>query len=150
MNTWKWGGDEEKAIVKLLTNQKNGVLATCLENHPFCYRMAFVTERDYKSLFLATDTGSGKYKQIMANPKVCFFLDNTRDENNDTFSAETLSVFGDIESGHPQGSREMFIKAHPELSNFLERKKTTLLCLSPRAFKLVINFEQTYEVGPSM
>lgn len=152
MNTCKWSGDEEKTIVELLTNQRNGVLATCLENHPFCYRMAFVTEKDYKSLLLVTDTGSGKYKQIMANPTVCFFLDNTRDEDSDTFSAKTLCVFGEIKSepDQRQESREMFINAHPELSNFLKRKSTVMLSLRPLTFKLVINFEQTFEVGPPM
>jgi len=66
--------------MKALAKQKDiCVLATVSDGNPHCSLMAYATDDDCREIYMITQKGTKKYKNLIKNPSVSLLID-TREE----------------------------------------------------------------------
>ena len=130
--------------MKALAKQKDlCVLATVSEGNPHCSLMAYATDDDCREIYMITQKGTKKYKNLIKNPSVSLLID-TREEQVDShpLQAKALTIAGlfqEIDDGYKKRlARARLLERHPYLAEFIDQTDTEFICIKATSF-LVLN-----------
>jgi len=130
--------------MKALAKQKDiCVLATVSDGNPHCSLMAYATDDDCREIYMITQKGTKKYKNLIKNPSVSLLID-TREEQVDSYplQAKALTIAGlfqEIDDEYKKRlARARLLERHPYLAEFIDQTDTELICIKAISF-LVLN-----------
>jgi len=130
--------------MKALAKQKDiCVLATVSDGNPHCSLMAYATDDDCREIYMVTQKGTKKYKNLIKNPSVSLLID-TREEQVDShpLQAKALTIAGlfqEIDDEYKKRfARERLLERHPYLAEFIDQTDAELICIKATSF-LVLN-----------
>ena len=130
--------------MKALAKQKDiCVLATVSDGNPHCSLMAYATDDDCREIYMITQKGTKKYKNLIKNPSVSLLID-TREEQVDSYplQAKALTIAGlfqEIDDEYKKRlARARLLERHPYLAGFIDQTDTELICIKAISF-LVLN-----------
>ena len=130
--------------MKALAKQKDiCVLATVSDGNPHCSLMAYATDDDCREIYMITQKGTKKYKNLIKNPSVSLLID-TREEQVDShpLQAKALTIAGlfqEIDDEYKKRlARARLLERHPYLAGFIDQTDTELICIKATSF-LVLN-----------
>ena len=130
--------------MKALAKQKDiCVLATVSDGNPHCSLMAYATDDDCREIYMITQKGTKKYKNLIKNPSVSLLID-TREEQaaSHPLQAKALTIAGlfqEIDDEYKKRlARARLLERHPYLAGFIDQTDTELICIKATSF-LVLN-----------
>ena len=126
--------------MKALAREKNScVLATIVDNKPYCSLMAYVTNPACTEIYMVTHSNTQKFKNLAANPAVSLMID-TRDTSPRT-AAQALTVAGTFQkitdSAKEKEVRRQLLTAHPYLREFMDRPEAEVFQINIESFLLL-------------
>ncbi|MFW6237370.1 MAG: pyridoxamine 5'-phosphate oxidase family protein [Desulfosudaceae bacterium] len=101
-------------IQKLIAHRRHCVLATAVDNRPYCSLMAYTASDDGTCIFLVTHRHTRKFKNLLANPSVSLLIDS-----RETDAPQALTIVGTAEEMPPgkekNAVQERLLTVHPDL-----------------------------------
>ncbi|MBS3758979.1 MAG: pyridoxamine 5'-phosphate oxidase family protein [Desulfobacterales bacterium] len=106
-------------IKELIRKRRHCVLATALNNEPYCSLMAYTTNADCTHIFMVTYRSTRKFKNLTDNPRVSLLIDS-----RNSAEARALTVQGEVKEiradAEKKKIREFLLNIHPHMQNFLD------------------------------
>ena len=137
-------------LATVVSRQRNLVLATCRENRPYCSLMAHCVTPDLRTLVLASPEKSRKVDNILTNPAVSLLVTNQA-EVTATASPVAVTITGVADivlPGEIPDLAAMFLKKHPELTEFWSAPGTVAIRVAVSAYMQVRGFQEITEFIP--
>jgi len=129
-----------EAIKTLIRSQKSCVLATAVDNRPYCSLMGYVAEEDCRHIYLLTRRDSRKYRNLVQNPS-CSLLIDSRSRQEDRALAQALTIEGACtmvdDKSRAAAITARFNRTHPHLKGFCEDPDAVLLDVAVDCFLLL-------------
>lgn len=129
--------------MKVLAKQKDMcVLATVSGGNPHCSLMAYATDDDCREIYMVTQKGTKKYKNLIENPSVSLLID-TREEQaaSRPLQAKALTIAGLFQEIDDEGKKRLararLLERHPHLAGFLDQADAELFCIKVTSFLLL-------------
>ena len=154
MSVWFCGSFSREAFMlekmKALVRKKDTcVLATVGQGCPHCSLMAYVTDGECSEIYMATQKGSRKYRNLMENPLVSLLIDTREDQHGQKGAeAMALTVAGTLQqTDNPNKNhamREKLLARHPRLNDFLNQPDVTIICIKISSFLLLKGLKDSY------
>jgi nitroimidazol reductase NimA-like FMN-containing flavoprotein (pyridoxamine 5'-phosphate oxidase superfamily) len=136
--------------MKALAKQKDMcVLATVSGGNPHCSLMAYATDDDCREIYMATQKGTKKYKNLIENPSVSLLID-TREEQGGSrpLRAKALTIAGLFQEINDEGKKRLararLLERHPHLAGFIDQTDTELLCIRATSFLLLNGLKEAH------
>ena len=143
--------DDKKAIRKTITNilqsQRLAVLATVRNNQPYTSLMAYTHTSDLETVVVATSSATRKYSNLTMEPRVSLLIDTSGNCESDFHLAESLTLIGKAEklSSEEESYRQLYLKRHPYLVDFVAAPTTVLFKVKVAHYLLVSRFQNVME-----
>lgn len=144
--------DVRKKSVKLLTEQKFGILATLGKDYPYQSIVAFLGLRNMKHILFATKRATSKYRNLKNKAQVSIFIDNRSNQEADLLEAIGMTALGDsreLNGAERKKFMGLFIQKHPSLEEFLASHDCALFMIKVSVYYVVVNFQEVNKVKPS-
>jgi general stress protein 26 len=134
---------ELEKLESLLQSQRFAVLASQGEIEPYQNLIAFINTKDLKQIIFATSKNTKKYDNIIKNSKISILIDNRGNKPDDIKKAVVVTVVGIAnELKHNLDLyKNLFLKKHPYLADFINLPDTVLINLKVEKYLLVDHFE---------
>jgi len=136
--------------MKALAKQKDiCVLATVSGENPHCSLMAYATDDDCREIYMVTQKGTKKCKNLIKNPSVSLLID-TREERTSSRlpQAKALTIAGlfqkTIDQGKKRLARARLLERHPHLAGFIDQTDTELVCIKVTSFLLLNGLKEAH------
>ncbi len=132
-----------KTLKNLLQNQRFGVIATQGDNEPYTSLVAFIGSEDLKQLIFATSKNTKKYNNIIKKSRMTMLIDNRGNKPIDIKNAVAVTALGsanEIKSSKKY-YKQLYLKKHPYLSDFINSKDTAFIRLKVEKYLLVNRFQ---------
>jgi nitroimidazol reductase NimA-like FMN-containing flavoprotein (pyridoxamine 5'-phosphate oxidase superfamily) len=138
------------SLVKdLCASQRSAALATQEGGQPYLSLMAFAATPDLATIIAATDRGTRKYANLMAEPRVALLIDNRSNTPEDTREAVAVTVLGRAGEA-PPNEREKFLRLfldrHPHLDEFATSPTCALITVRVATYIVVQHFGEVQEL----
>jgi nitroimidazol reductase NimA-like FMN-containing flavoprotein (pyridoxamine 5'-phosphate oxidase superfamily) len=138
-----------KKMKKLVKDKDVCVLATVTGNLPHCSLMSYVPARDCREIYMMTQKGTKKYRNLAANRKVSLLIDSREEDcgaDRDKIKALTVSgVFSPIsDKARKKLVRQTLLKKHPQLKPFAEDPDTEVFAVKVKSFQLLDGVKDSY------
>jgi nitroimidazol reductase NimA-like FMN-containing flavoprotein (pyridoxamine 5'-phosphate oxidase superfamily) len=136
-------------IERLIKKKDICVLATASEGAPYCSLMNYVPSNDCTEIYMVTQRGTKKYKNLNENNSVSLLVD-TREEHPGPLRPEgkaitITGVFQKIEEENKKTMiRSKFLEKHPYLNIFIEDKDSDIFCVKVSSFLLLDGFTNAH------
>lgn len=141
--------NNKKTNVKnLLDQQQLAVLATFSDSYPYTNLIAFSSCNEYKELVFATLRATSKYKNIQKNKKVSVLVDNRDRKPLDFMKFKTITALGTVEEVEKNDYKDILLRKHPYLSDFINNDECALLKVNINQYILVEQFEEITIFSP--
>lgn len=131
---------------KIVMDEKYCVLATAMNNKPYCSLMAYAVEDDCSKIFMVTKKDSEKYKNLKSNKLVSILID-TRTNTIDK-SAKALTITGCFSKIDDEEKlfavKNKLRNRHPELESFLSSSSSIFFAIEIQSFLLLDGFTDSY------
>ena len=130
--------------MKTLARQRNlCVLATVSGGDPHCSLMAYATDKDCQEIYMVTQKGTKKYKNLISNPSVSILIDTRAEQDiSQPLQAKALTIAGMFQEIDDERKRKLvrtrLVERHPYLAGFIDQTDTELICIKATSF-LVLN-----------
>lgn len=130
----------------MVMNEKYCVLATAMNNKPYCSLMAYAVDEDCSRLYMVTKKDSEKYKNLKSNKLVSILIDTRVHSTGKTSKALTISgCFSKIDDEETLNTAgEKLRERHPELEIFLDNKSSLIFAVDIKSFLLLDGFTESY------
>lgn len=138
-----------QTVSHLLNAQVQGVLATQHDRQPYTSLMAFAVTPDLRWVVFATYRATKKYANLLANPHASLLIDNRTNKSTDYHSTVAISVQGVVSEADDAKHNELlqlYIRKHPQLSDFVNERDCVLLQLKVESFNVVSQFQNVAEL----
>jgi nitroimidazol reductase NimA-like FMN-containing flavoprotein (pyridoxamine 5'-phosphate oxidase superfamily) len=133
-------------INQIIMEEKFCVLATAMENNPYCSLMAYAADDACKRLYMVTMTDSEKYRNLMSNDSVSILID-TREKINDQ-PVKALTITGRFSKISDEKTfdavKEILQKQHPELNTFFNNELACLFYVEIKSVLLLDGFSRSH------
>jgi nitroimidazol reductase NimA-like FMN-containing flavoprotein (pyridoxamine 5'-phosphate oxidase superfamily) len=137
-------------IQDLCASQRSAVLATQEGGQPYLSLMAFAVTPDLTTFIIATDRGTRKYANLMAEPRVALLIDNRNNIPEDTEKAVAVTVLGEAREAPPAehgGFLRLFLERHPHLEEFATSPTCALIVVQVSTYLVVQRFGEVRELS---
>lgn len=128
-------------IKRLLREGSMCVLATCSENKPLCSLMAYVTDDEARTLFMATLKTSRKYRNILQCPDVSVLVDTRVADHTQPNAAKALTVSGTASVLQDVVPRSLVLsrieQTHPHLKELLAHPGAEVIAVKASSYLLL-------------
>jgi len=137
-----------ESMKKFVKENNMCVLATCLDNQPHCSLMAYVADDEGVTLFMISQAGSKKFKNLLQNPKVSLLIDNRREPSLEINQIQALTVSGlarpvtDLQEA--ESLRRRIVARHPQLKNLAAQAETRVVAVKALSFLFLKGPEEAY------
>ena len=132
------------SLVKdLCASQRSAALATQEGGQPYLSLMAFAVTPDLTTIIMATDRGTRKYANLVAEPRVALLIDNRNNIPEDTEKAVAVTVLGEArEAPSVEHGRflRLFLDRHPHLEDFATSPTSALIAVRVSTYIVVQRF----------
>ena len=138
-----------KKMKKLVRDKDVCVLATVTGNEPHCSLMSYVPDRECREIYMMTQKGTKKYRNLAANKTVSLLID-TREEDcgADRARIRALTVSGVFSSIGDKAKkklvRQKLLKKHPQLKPFAEDPDAEVFAVKVKSFQLLDGVKDSY------
>lgn len=134
---------EIEKIETLLESQRFAVIATQGEIEPYTNLVAFICSKDLKQIIFATSKNTKKYNNIIKNSKMSMLIDNRGNKPDDIKNAVVVTAVGiaDELKHDINFYKNLYLKKHPYLEDFIKSPDTVLINLMVERFLLVDHFQ---------
>jgi nitroimidazol reductase NimA-like FMN-containing flavoprotein (pyridoxamine 5'-phosphate oxidase superfamily) len=138
-----------KKMKKLVKDKDVCVLATVMDNVPHCSLMSYVPDRDCLEIYMMTQKGTKKFRNLAANRAVSLLID-TREEDCGAHRAKirALTVSGVFKTISDKAKkklvRQKLLKKHPQLKPFAEDPDTEVFAVKMKSFQLLDGVNNSY------
>jgi nitroimidazol reductase NimA-like FMN-containing flavoprotein (pyridoxamine 5'-phosphate oxidase superfamily) len=138
-----------KKMKKLVKDKDVCVLATVMDNVPHCSLMSYVPDRDCLEIYMMTQKGTKKFRNLAANRAVSLLID-TREEDcgADRAKIRALTVSGVFKTISDKAKkklvRQKLLKKHPQLKPFAEDPDTEVFAVKMKSFQLLDGVNNSY------
>jgi nitroimidazol reductase NimA-like FMN-containing flavoprotein (pyridoxamine 5'-phosphate oxidase superfamily) len=139
-----------QTVGDLLASQRSAVLATQNHGQPYCSLMAFAATADLRHFILVTRRATGKYANLIAEPRVGLLVDNRANQAADTQEALAVTVMGaaaEVEPGARDRWAEVFLAKHPHLEDFVRSPDAAVVKIRVEKYYLVRRFQEVVEIA---
>jgi len=136
-------------IERLIKEKDICVLATVSEGAPYCSLMNYVPSDDCTEIYMVTQKGTKKYKNLTADHSVSLLVD-TREEHPGPRRPEgkAITIAGVFQKIEDENKKEMlesqFLEKHPYLNAFIEDKDSEIFCVKVSSFLLLDGFTNAH------
>lgn len=133
--------------MKSLAREKDiCVLATDADGKPYCSLMAYVTDEACREIYMVTHKQTRKYQNLVKNPVASLLIDSR--ENAPRRRVAALTIEGSFhhieEKAKLTRVKEMLLKAHPHLADFLSHEDAVILCIKIGSFLLLNGIDEAH------
>ena len=131
--------------MKALAREKNScVLATIVNNKPYCSLMAYVTNRACTEIYMVTHRQSQKFQNLMTNPAVSLMIDTRDTSPRSAVRAMTVEgVFRNIKDpAKGEKIRRELLSVHPHLKDFMGHPEAEVLRIQIKSFLMLDGLTQ--------
>jgi nitroimidazol reductase NimA-like FMN-containing flavoprotein (pyridoxamine 5'-phosphate oxidase superfamily) len=138
-----------KKMKKLVKDKDVCVLATVMDNVPHCSLMSYVPDRDCLEIYMMTQKGTKKFRNLAANRAVSLLID-TREEDcgADRAKIRALTVSGVFKTISDKAKkklvRQKLLKKHPQLKPFAEDPDAEVFAVKMKSFQLLDGVNNSY------
>ncbi len=138
-----------KKMKKIVKDKDVCVLATVMDNVPHCSLMSYVPDRDCREIYMMTQKGTKKFRNLAANRAVSLLID-TREENcgADRARIRALTVSGAFSAIGNKAKkklvRQKLLKKHPQLKPFAEDPDAEVFAVKVKSFQLLDGVKDSY------
>ncbi len=135
-----------------MTAQRFAALATQGGDVPYTSLVAFAVTPDLRRVVFPTRTGTRKFANLEANPRVALLVDNRSNSPDDYRNAAALTVIGSVRSEcglEADEGRQLLLARHPILSAFLAAPDGRIATVTVAEYLLVTNFEAVTKLDPA-
>jgi nitroimidazol reductase NimA-like FMN-containing flavoprotein (pyridoxamine 5'-phosphate oxidase superfamily) len=138
-----------KKMKKLVKDKDVCVLATVMDNVPHCSLMSYVPDRDCREIYMMTQKGTKKFRNLAANRAVSLLID-TREEDcgADRAKIRALTVSGVFKTISDKAKkklvRQKLLKKHPQLKPFAEDPDAEVFEVMVKTFQLLDGVKDSY------
>jgi len=138
-----------KKIKKLVKDKDVCVLATVMDNVPHCSLMSYVPDRDCREIYMITQKGTKKFRNLAVNRTVSLLID-TREEDcgADRARIRALTVSGVFSTIGDKAKkklvRQKLLKKHPQLKPFAEDPDAEVFTVKVKSFQLLDGVTDSY------
>jgi nitroimidazol reductase NimA-like FMN-containing flavoprotein (pyridoxamine 5'-phosphate oxidase superfamily) len=138
-----------KKMKKLVKDKDVCVLATVMDNVPHCSLMSYVPDRDCLEIYMMTQKGTKKFRNLAANRAVSLLID-TREEDcgADRARIKALTVSGVFKTigdkAKKKLARQKLLKQHPQLKPFAEDPDAEVFAVKVKSFQLLEGVKDSY------
>jgi len=111
--------------------------------------MAYATDDDCREIYMVTQKGTKKYKNLIENPSVSLLID-TREEQaaSRPLQAKALTIAGLFQEINDEGKKRLararLLERHPHLAGFIDQTDTELLCIRATSFLLLNGLKEAH------
>ena len=127
----------------VLRDNNLGVLATCVEDKPYCSLMTYVVdpEREHR-VYLVMQSGTRKFENMIGNPNISLLVDNRRERDRSHEADITaLTVLGRARVVRDPAARvriiEIMAGRHPHLREVTHQPDTEVVEIQAQAYLLL-------------
>ncbi len=138
-----------KKMKKLVKDKDVCVLATVMDNVPHCSLMSYVPDRESREIYMMTQKGTKKFRNLAANRTVSLLID-TREEDcgADRARIKALTVSGVFKTISDKAKkklvRQKLLKKHPQLKPFAEDPDAEVFVVKVKSFQLLDGVKDSY------
>ena len=138
-----------KKMKKLVKDKDVCVLATVTEKQPHCSLMSYVPDRECREIYMMTQKGTKKYRNLVANKTVSLLID-TREEDcgADRAKIRALTVTGVFSASGDKAKkklvRQKLLKKHPQLKPFADDPDAEVFAVKVKSFQLLDGVKNSY------
>jgi general stress protein 26 len=131
-------------IIALLKSKKFAVLSTSDEGQPYASLVAFVESPTLDRILFATERGTRKFKNLVANKRVAMLVENSSNSGSDVEKAMAVTatgvteIAGDLERDAISG---LYLMKHPYLEDFIKSPTCAFIKVEVEQYFLVENFQ---------
>lgn len=141
-----------RLLETLLADQRFAALATQGADAPYTSLVAFAVTPDLRTILFPTRSGTRKFSNLEADPKVALLIDNRSNTAADYLSAAAITVIGSVSV--ERGSEEMerrriLLTRHPLLAEFFAEADCRIAAVTPCEYRLVTRFETVVRLDPA-
>lgn len=131
---------------QMVMDEKYCVLATAMDNKPYCSLMAYAVEEDCSKIYMVTKKDSEKYKNLRSNKLVSILIDTRANTTGKSTKALTISgCFSRIDDKQAiTDVKNKLRERHPELKIFLDNKSSLFFAVEIISFLLLDGFTDSY------
>ena len=138
-----------QTVLALLDSQAQGVLATQYDRQPYTSLMSFTATPDLRWIVFATYRATRKHANLLANPRASLLIDNRTNESlnyNDVVAISAQGVVSEIDRQRHPELLQLYLRKHPELSDFVAAADCVLLQLEVESYFIVSQFQSVAEL----
>jgi len=138
-----------KRMKKIVKDKDVCVLATVMDNVPHCSLMSYVPDRDCREIYMITQKGTKKFRNLAVNRTVSLLID-TREEDcgADRARIRALTVSGVFSTIGDKAKkklvRQKLLKKHPQLKPFAEDPDAEVFTVKVKSFQLLDGVTDSY------
>ena len=138
----------EQLLKEVISSQYFAVLNSVGEGLPYSNLVSFAISDDLKFLFFVTDRKTRKYRNIQKNHNISLLIDNRTNQPSDITRAMAITVIGTAkeEIDHKSNFREIFLKRHPQLTQFIDDPNNALIMVSVVDY-IIAGFDKTQHIA---
>ncbi len=131
-------------LKKIFDTQYFAVLNSVGSGQPYSNLIAFAVTDDWKSLVFVTERTTHKYQNIRENERVALLLDNRTNQLSDIADAIAITLIGTAReaSDGRSGLRDIFLKRHPQLEQFVNNPDNALILVNIDEY-IIAGFDET-------
>jgi nitroimidazol reductase NimA-like FMN-containing flavoprotein (pyridoxamine 5'-phosphate oxidase superfamily) len=138
------------SLVKdLCASQRSAALATREGGQPYLSLMACAVTPDLTTVIMATDRGTRKYANLVAEPRVALLIDNRSNTPADTEEAVAVTILGRASEATPDEHGKflrLFLDRHPHLQDFATSPTCALIAVRVTTYIVVQHFGEVQEL----
>ena len=138
-----------KKMKKLVREKDVCVLATVMDNVPHCSLMSYVPDRDCREIYMMTQKGTKKFRNLAANRTVSLLIDSREEDcGADRARIKALTVSGVFkiisDKAKKKLVRQKLLKKHPQLKPFAEDPDAEVFAVKVKSFQLLDGVKDSY------
>ena len=138
-----------QTVLALVNSQAQGVLATQHDRQPYTSLMSFTATPDLRRIVFATYRATRKHANLLANPRASLLIDNRTNESldyNDVVAISAQGVVSEVDRETRAELLRLYLRKHPELSDFVAAADCVLLQLEVETYYIVSQFQNVAEL----
>jgi nitroimidazol reductase NimA-like FMN-containing flavoprotein (pyridoxamine 5'-phosphate oxidase superfamily) len=136
--------------MKELVRKKNiCVLATVLDNKPYCSLMAYITDATCEEIYMVTIKNTTKFKNLQRNPYVSLLIDTRETQPRSNAQALTIDgVFTSLtDENKKQKIRGRMLVSFPHMKDFIHHPKAELIRIKINSFLLLEGLTESHFIS---
>lgn len=133
-------------IRQLVKNEKLCVLATSMDNNPYCSLMSYAADDDCRKLYMVTMTDSEKYRNLKNNDAVSILIDTRGSKTDMPVKALTITgrFFEIRDEEKIVEAKDKLKKRHPALEPFFNSGPSSVFYVEIRSLLLLDGFNRSH------